>query len=605
MAEIAIPLIALGSMYIYSNKNKKIVKNTEGFRNKGTININSNNLSELSNTNVLNKNYPVNQDITIKESNYVNQYLNSNQSTDNILKKQVQNDCKQNNSVQFNNMCGNKIDLNDFKHNNMVPFFGAKVTGPQVNNTNEGQLDSRVGSGTYNIKRVEQAPLFKPQENLENVFGSPNKSDFIQSRQMASQKISNVLPWEQEKVAPGLGLGFNTDGVGGFNSGMMQRETWQPPTVDELRTKNNQKETFSFFGHEGPAESKVTNIGKMGTMEKNRPDTDYKLGADRWFTSTNSNNLAQTQRGIIELNENNRMNTTNEYYGVGTSGCESKPNYYRGTYEPSQKVELGATEFNPANGVGQTRGEDLTLRNDSYKIFKNNRNDNCQPDSIGVGGINATFKAILAPVIDVLKPTRKENVIGNANQSGNVQTLVPSLPITNPYDTPKTTVKETTQGRIGLNHLNVSHIASSNNGAYINSKLEAKDQQRNFGNYSSFGNMQGQGSEIMRTAWDNQHNNVNKTAISRPNPGSMDMYNGDINMDIHRNENDIFNTREPVPSKKLPNPNNFEQPIPSSDNFGRMAPINQLSNHMNEDRMNPEILSAFKSNPYAHSLNSY
>ena len=117
--------------------------------------------------------------------------------------------------------------------------------------------------------------------------------------------------------------------------------------------------------------------------------------------------------------------------------------------------------------------------------------------------------------------------------------------------------------------------------------------------------MQGQGSEIMRTAWDNQHNNVNKTAISRPNPGSMDMYNGDINMDIHRNENDIFNTREPVPSKKLPNPNNFEQPIPSSDNFGRMAPINQLSNHMNEDRMNPEILSAFKSNPYAHSLNSY
>ena len=208
-------------------------------------------------------------------------------------------------------------------------------------------------------------------------------------------------------------------------------------------------------------------------------------------------------------------------------------------------------------------------------------------------------------MIDVLKPTRKENVIGNANQTGNVQTIVPHLPISNPYDTPKTTIKETTEGRIGLNHLNVSHISSSNNGAYINSNLEAKEQNRNVGDYSSFGNVQGQGSDIIRTAWENQHNNVNKTSVNRPNPGGMDVYNGHINMDIHRNQNDVFNTRVPVPDKKLPRPDNFGQPIPSSDTFGRVAPINELSNQINEDRMNPEILSAFKSNPYAHSLHSY
>ena len=76
---------------------------------------------------------------------------------------------------------------------------------------------------------------------------------------------------------------------------------------------------------------------------------------------------------------------------------------------------------------------------------------------------------------------------------------------------------------------------------------------------------------------------------------------------IHNREskNDVFNIRAPVPDKKLPRPDNFGQPIPSGDNFGRVAPINQLSNQMNEDRMNPEILSAFKSNPYAHSLHSY
>lgn len=602
MAEIALPLIALGSLYIYSNKDKS---NKEDFRNKQSINLDNYNLLESQNINNLNNNNSIiEENIDIKNNNYTKQYLNSNQTLDKIFKEETYNNEK-NSNIQFNSICGNKMELNDFNHNNMVPFFGAKITGNHINSDNKSLLDNKVGAGTYNIKRVEQAPLFKPQENLENVYGAPNKSDFIQSRQMPSQKIANVLPWEQEKIAPGLGLGYGSEGNGGFNSGMMQRESWKPPTVDELRTKNNQKETFSLLGHQGPAESKITNRGNMGVMEKNRPDTDYQLTSDRWFTSTNSNNLAQTQRGNIDLNENNRINTTNEYYGIGSSGGEHKPNYYRGTYEPSQRAELGAIEFTPAGAVGKGNGNDLSLRNDSYKILNNSRNQNSQPDNIGVGGINATFKAILTPIIDVLKPTRKENIIGNANQTGNIQTIVPHLPITNPYNTPKTTIKETTECKIGLNHLNVSHISSSNNGAYINSNLEVKDQERNIGDYSSFGNIQGQGNDIIRTAWENQHNNVNKTSVGRPNPGGLDLYNGDIKMNIHRNNNDVFNTRIPVPSKHLSRSDNFTQAMPCSDNFGKVAPVNQLSNDLNKDRMNPEILSAFKNNPYAHSLQSY
>ena len=68
-----------------------------------------------------------------------------------------------------------------------------------------------------------------------------------------------------------------------------------------------------------------------------------------------------------------------------------------------------------------------------------------------------------------------------------------------PSEKAKTTIKETTEGRVGLNHLNVSHISSTNSGAYINSNLEAKEQNRNIGDYSSFGNIQGQGNDIIRT----------------------------------------------------------------------------------------------------------
>jgi hypothetical protein len=593
MAELIIPILTLGSLYIYSNKDKSDKKlNQENFSN----------INNLPNTNIINNNFPNTEKIDIKGENYVKKYNNANQTTDKFFNNN-QNNNQENLNLEFKSMNGNEININEFKHNNMVPFFGAKVTGPQVDNND--RLDGMIGNSKYDIKRSEQASLFKPVENIENVFGSKNNSDFIQSRQLPSQKINNVLPWEQEKVAPGLGLCYGTEGVGGFNSGMMSRENWQPPTVDKLRTTNNQKETYSYYGYEGPAQSKVTNTGNMGTMEKNRPDTDYKLGSDRWFTSTNSNNLAQTQRGICQLNNNNRMETTNEYYGVKSIGDGDKPNYYRGNYEPSQKPELGSTQIPIANATGNGNSNDLTLRSKSYNILNNNRNDNHQPDTINSGGINATFKAILAPVIDILKPTRKENVIGNANQTGNIKALVPNLPITNPYDKPKTTIKEMNVDKIGLDHLNVSHISSGNNGAYINSNFELKNQERNTTDYSNFGNMQGQGNQMLRNAWDNQHNNVNKTSVNRPNPGGMDSYNNYINMTMNKNQCDVFNTREPVPDKKLANPNNFSQYIPSTDILGRMEPVNQLSNTINEDRMNPDILSAFKNNPYAQSLNSY
>ena len=49
---------------------------------------------------------------------------------------------------------------------------------------------------------------------------------------------------------------------------------------------------------------------------------------------------------------------------------------------------------------------------------------------------------MMAPIMDALRPSKKEDVIYNANILGNVQALVPNLPITNPNDKLKTTNKE-------------------------------------------------------------------------------------------------------------------------------------------------------------------
>jgi hypothetical protein len=57
--------------------------------------------------------------------------------------------------------------------------------------------------------------------------------------------------------------------------------------VDELRTANNPKAGgIGLYGYEGPAMSSVTQRGILGQMEKNRVDTSFEMGSDRWMTTT-------------------------------------------------------------------------------------------------------------------------------------------------------------------------------------------------------------------------------------------------------------------------------------------------------------------------------
>ena len=40
---------------------------------------------------------------------------------------------------------------------------------------------------------------------------------YFQSRMNAPTTMNNVTLWDQQHVAPGLNLGYTTDGTGGFN----------------------------------------------------------------------------------------------------------------------------------------------------------------------------------------------------------------------------------------------------------------------------------------------------------------------------------------------------------------------------------------------------
>jgi hypothetical protein len=594
MAALALPILAIGGIYIYSNS----TKNNKKQKKEAYTNLNIANA--LTNTNVRDINYPNNTNlINTKNENYTRQFSGNGQTTDKFFKQAVE--ANQTNTIK--SLSGETLSSQNFTHKNMVPFFGSKVTQNSIDN-NPYILDAMSGSGSQNIKKIENAPLFKPETNIQYANGTPNHTDFIRSRQVTSQKYANVLPWEQERVGPGLGLGNTTDGEGGFNAGMNARESWLPPTVDELRTKTNPRITYNLHGYEGAPNYPIKNIGSIGAVEKNRPDQAHSMGPQHWFTTT-GNSLGQTLHPQQMMPDTNSL--SGEYFGSGTNST-NKGIYTKSHYEETHRTEPSrALNLNPATSLGQNNISDQDYGKQSFTILNNNRSENIkQNDPRDFRNASSFVKGIFAPILDVLKPTRKEDVIHNANQLGNVQCSVPKLPITNPEDRLKTTTKETTTDKVGLNYLNISQL-NNPGGGYENTNMTAKTQQRNFGNSSitgNIGNTSATNAPMDLSAWSNQHNNVNKTQESWPMAGGTQIYSGNLNMSINRRDNDRVNNRLTTDDfiRNVPADNSLL--IPSIESIGKVHSPQQYKNDSLE-RIDPDLLQAFKSNPYAKSLNSY
>ena len=76
-------------------------------------------------------------------------------------------------------------------------------------------------------------------------------------------------------------------------------------------------------------------------------------------------------------------------------------------------------------------------------------------------------------------------------------------------------------------------------------------------------------------------------------------------MNIGKRDNDRVNNRMQPQDFKLPSQNSMADTVPSLDSYGKINMPQQYSQEVNNDRINPEMLSAFKNNPYAHSVTSY
>lgn len=496
-------------------------------------------------------------------------------------------------------MSGELYDANEFTHNNMVPYFGGKIRGATADlNQSEILLDHKAGAGTHHIENSEPAPLFRPEDNMQLPHGMQNHSDFFQSRVNPSMNISNVKPWEEVQVGPGLGKGFTADGSSGFNSGMESRDAWLPKNVNELRTVTNPKVTYGLTNHEGPAMSKVTNIGVIGEVNKHQPDTYYHNSPERYFTTTGAEK-AQTARAIEKLKEQNRIDTTREYQGPSGNGmvnvAKAPENYRDPVRDHVYGEQMGAAGY-AENSYPATEGDYGRL---GYKVLPNNR-ATTKPDG-EIAGIGGAIGAVIAPIMDMLRPSRKENAIGSARMYGSVQkTGAGGEYVYNRNHTEnrvRTTHKESYVD--SPYHLN---IENQNNGAYLVTKQQPVRVQRDTTNTEEMGVAAAPGEGIhLQDMYRKQRNNCNKKQAPSQNHGNMNLFNNEVNVELS--------------NRCLPQQREFARGggpngiTPSVEQMGIEQSIPQgltyNSNTLGNDRINPDLLNAFKQNPYTQSLSSY
>ena len=580
--ELAIPGVALGLLYVASNQNKK----NEGFSDyKG-----------LPNTNIPDKNYP-DEKINFSELDntaalttlnkydgangaYTDKYFQQNMdSTQNIRTTEEPN---------FYSLTGDKVNSSYFEHNNMVPYFGSNSMADNRNaNTNEGVLDNYIGSGSQNIEKREQAPLFAPNENQQYSHGAPNSNDFYQSRVNPSLKMSNVKPFQEELVAPGLGNGSD-----GFNSGMMNRDTWMPKSVDELRVDNNPKSGGNLlYGYEGAAGSRVKNLAgrdHMGVMEKHRPEKTFEMGQDRLLTTTGLEK-GQTLRSIPVEKFVNRPETTTSY--VGAAGYSNENGYVQGEYMESKRHELGELPYGVANANGRQYANNADFGMKSKMAYPNNRSSNKQDDYFGM--VSGSLGAAVAPLLDVLRPSRKENVVGTLRPYQNAGSNVPQSYIFNPNDKPGVTHRETTEN--SKFHLNVNK--NQNGMGYLVSENQAFDTNRQeTGDFFYAGNA-GAGAGTRQTSsyiaeYNQRNNDIKSSTIDgRLVPGNMKLVNNDMNI-RNKDRHETFQNKRAVVG-------NMPSQIPETTHMGRLAGSeNALYSNINLDRNNKDVTEMLSSNPY-------
>ena len=578
MAQIAIPLLLFGTAYLVCND-----ENTEEEKESFST------IEESKNARILN---PVYQNDFYPNISETKNNVNNQESLSSHKDKYfVRNTKVENGSNEFKTLAGEKMLYKDVKHNNMNIFYNNKSNGHDIMEY-DNVLDNYTGQGTFDIKKEEVGSFFKPCSNNGFINGAPNVNNFLQSRVNTSLKQSNTKPFESIRDTPGIGMNYDEKSSLGFNTEAMNREMWQPKSVDDLRAANNPKLSYKLDDHMGPAMQKVQNRGIQGEIVKRRPEGFFVNHQNLGMVAGTTSAKQTTNRPNVNLGDQNRDTTTVSYYGARGAG-EQNASYVNGEYQEAHKQQLPNAPFMNFSKNNMNPTNESNYGKESYSSLPNNRSTT---RSNYFGGVGQMVSNVVTPIVNGLRHTKKTNFVKNKDAMGNVSGTNTKPTVSNPYQHLPTTNREMYEGKLNMNHINVQSTESN---GYLVSNPYLEQTNRMTMNQSESGPAKSIGAQGLKSYQNvyNQRNNDKVHAENVQSGGSIDLFNSNISM--RTTDKESCNDRQ-TPFYN-PQPLNYGH---ASEIIGESSFKVQEYKNINNDNLDSSLLSAFKNNPYTQSLSS-
>lgn len=350
-------------------------------------------------------------------------------------------------------LTGKVMRMDEFQHQNPTPFFGSRMRQNMDESVNSTLLETFTGVSKLHCDKKETKSFYDGTAGQSFVNGAPLYNQFYQSRLVEPVVKNNVGPVEQQRVGPGLGLGYGTQPSGGFQQFETAKYA-QDKSVDELRTKKNpdmfatgiadrQRETYK--GRTLPG-LKTGLRGDTGNVAPPKVDNTRDVGnSDNWLRTTGAV-IAPTNKTGYMSRETQRRTTTPCSESIGPAFAKDsqartldptvRPPIAKGN--PCKNLEPGIASISRFG-----KGSDYDHGKGSIELYSNQRDVTLQRNQTG-RNVGSLVKAIIAPVQDVLKLTRKNWSDPHPRSFGTVQIQIPSKQtVYDPTDVARTTIKET------------------------------------------------------------------------------------------------------------------------------------------------------------------
>jgi hypothetical protein len=622
MAELAIPIVLLGGLYVVA-KNKPKAHN-EGFLNKQD-DIQENATNDVASVVVEKATIPDTITVIQREgreepsleklaasrNKNVNEYDGLIDSRGQFHSKALYRDgVKANEGARLNHkLTGEAITPENFKHNNMVPFFGSMVRGVQPDaNVHEGLMDTKQGAGSLRIEKKETGSFFKNQEGFTNIYGAPNQNDFYMQRMAPSMRMEKTMPFEPERVG---GAHENAAvGEGGFNSGMRMREAWMPRGVDDLRVASNKKATELRSAIGAPAGRSVQNLGKIGRVEKHGPDTYFEYTPDLWSAGINHEMMGPTMRNDPGVKDAAGLEKNFDHGTQLLSGSAPVKNAYGNRNYMQSKRQTGLSQTNPelshlqVNRAKPAPGEVPDSDQHIYGGMTHKStyravtyDDAMSKGETFMGQATGALRELVAPLKHIIKPTQKEEIFLKHRELSNYKQLVQNPEARDFEYMQAPTNREILEGRLGMSHVQSQSQQThpSRDKKYSLGTIREELERSYVGGAS--------GSRASGKA-DNHHLNQYQTpgdktiAIPADRPlGNANIFSPTINARTEK--------MEPLQVQPRFESAMIHSAIPSVHTFGvTNAPFSLSEKSTVDERLNADLLDAFRKNPYTHSLSS-